>query len=63
MVECSAVTKHDRTHLKVHGFKNLYRLLPLGTARRHTVENDGEGFIACVPDEFNGRGNRLEVID
>ena len=62
MVECSTVTKHHRTHWKVQGFKNLCCLLPLGSASGYAVEHDSEGLIACVPDEFNGRGNCLEVI-
>ena len=62
VVERSPVAIGRRTHQKAHGFKNLCRLLSLWTARGHAVEHD-YGIIAGVLDEFNGRGDRLEVID
>ena len=63
MLERSTVAKGCRTHRKVHGFKNLCCLFALWTARGHTVEHGADGLIAGEPDEFNGRGDRLEVID
>ena len=63
MVKRNAVAKGRWTYRKVHGFKNLYRLLALWTTRGYTIEHHGDGLIASEPDEFNGRGNRLKVID
>ena len=63
MIERGPVTKGGGAHRQVHGLQDLRCLRPLGSTSGYAVEYDGKGFIACIPDKLNGRGNRFQIVD